>query len=275
MADRSFRVMAALEDILLRIERPEGVRRLGQALWMMVGRLVDPGALIWARGLLGAEGDKLLWRALVDHGAILESSAELRPCQLADFLCHLWTNDSGQRPNRSLVWTLPGQLSIEGLDQDSYVKAVIEIIFGAKSTLMLVSPYLDPPGMGLLSEALLAAVHRGVAVMLLTHEAEDLSSAASSAIESLRRECVGLTGAFTLYAASEFAQVLLHLKVVIADSARAIIGSANLTGKGLRSNLEVGAVLGCDEAVEITRLIREAVSSGLIRRITHHARESA
>lgn len=68
----------------------EGVRRLGQALWMMVGKPVDQARLFWARSLLGCDGDRLLWAALVECGSVSEADPHLKPKAVVDLLCSLW-----------------------------------------------------------------------------------------------------------------------------------------------------------------------------------------
>lgn len=49
------------------IQRPDGVQRLGQALWMMVGeRIGSHEDLLWANSLLGSGGERILWQTLLD-----------------------------------------------------------------------------------------------------------------------------------------------------------------------------------------------------------------
>lgn len=107
--------MSAAAEVSSRIERPDGIRRLGQALWMMVGHRVEQGALLWARALLGANGDSLLWQSLCEEGAVREPGFELRPQPLANFLCRLWGNEPDIPQTVRLVWTLPPQLNIDGV----------------------------------------------------------------------------------------------------------------------------------------------------------------
>ncbi len=258
--------MSAAADISSRIERPEGVRRLGQALWMMVGQPVEPGTLLWARGLLGADGDTLLWRALLEERAVCEPDFVLRHHALAKLLCMLWSNEPDARQPAQLVWTLPPELIVDGVAHDSYVQAAVDVVASARAKLTLVSPYLEPKGMGRLHESLLGALHRGVAVLMLTHDVEDRSSLASASLEALRRDSAGLPGLFTVYTASAIPLVLLHLKILMADDARALVGSANVTGKGLGMNLEAGAVLGPHAATEIGRVLQATIAVGLVRK---------
>jgi hypothetical protein len=257
----------AAVELSSRLIRPEGVRRLGQALWMLVGQRVEQGDLLWARGLAGADGDSLLWRALCEAGALREPELELRPYPLAYLLCRLWGNETDAEQSARLVWTLPPGLSVDGVAPDGYVSAAIELVEFARSSLVLVSPYLEPKGMGRLHESLLAALHRGVAVLMLTHDGEDLSSLASASMEALRRDSAGLAGLFTVYTASALSPALLHLKLIVADETLAVLGSANVTRKGFGQNLEAGVLLGAQAVGEIGCVIQAAISSSLVDKV--------
>ncbi len=254
--------MSSFGEVYSRIVRPDGVRRLAQALWMMVGQPIGPASLLWATALLGWKGDEALWEALLEEGCVEGLDRRLHPAPLSNFLCRLWDATPGLEIG-SLVWTLPEQLSIQGIKRDSYASAAMELVAASTGSLVMVSPYLEPRGVGLLTEALLDALRRGVDVVLLTHDAQDLSSLASASLHALRREGVGLPGKLIVYTASAEPPVLLHFKIVAADVTKAIVGSANLTGKGLGNNLEAGVVVGSRAAAEIVRVIHEAIAGGL------------
>lgn len=256
--------MTAAEEVSSRIARPEGVRRLGQALWMMVGQPVELASLLWARGVLGPTGDSLLWSALHAEGIVGAPAFIVNPDRLARFLCWLWAD--GPEPDREgqLVWTLPAQLAVSGVVRDSYVRAAQKLVNSAYQTLTIVSPYLEPKGMGFLHETLVNALHRGVAVTILTHDVDDFSSLASASLKALRSDSAGLPGSVTVLTATSVPQVLLHLKAVVADGSRAILGSANVTGKGFGSNLEAGVVLGRAAATEIENVVRATISGGMV-----------
>lgn len=249
------------------LKRPDGVRRLGQALWMMIGQSVEQDALLWARGLLGVNGDALLWRALYEEGALREPDFVLRPRQLAHFLCALWGEEQDTEQSIGLIWTFPENLVVGGIAGDSYLRAAAELVESSDATLTIVAPYLEPKGMGRLHHSLIEALHRGVVVRVLTHDAEDLSSLASASLEALRRDSAGLSGSLTVFTASTTPPVLLHLKIIIADERKAIVGSANVTSNGFGANLEAGVVLGQAAAIEIEKVIQATVTKGLVRRV--------
>lgn len=255
--------MTSATALSARIRRPEGVQRLGQALWMMVGeRLSSPGELLWASSLLGAGGERLLWDALVDSGC-LGSGNRLLARPLATFLCALWESPDEAEP--SLLWTLPHGLHVPGIAATGYVEGVRELIRGARVRLTLLAPYVAAEGVGQLQSELLAAVSRGVTAVVITQDANTLGSWASDSLELLRREARGLSGALSAYTAPVAAPVLLHSKLVAADAMVAIVGSANLTGSALLRNLETGVIVGAPQALEIERVVQAAIELGHLR----------
>lgn len=260
-------MMLAFDKLSLRIVRPDGVRRLGQALWMLAGGQVDASAMLWAKGPLGPDGDLLLWTALVENGCIDQPAGTLNAGALCSFLRRLW-NPVEARPTRSdgdLVWTLPSGLEVGGVQADSYVQEAVLAISQSSTTVLLVSPYLEPRGVGRLVDALLEALARSVSVTVITHEADDLSSLASLALKQLRRESVGLSGRLAVFTAAAMPRVLLHSKILACDGKHALVGSANVTGKGFGHNLEAGVVLGEEQAREIERVLQTVIAKGLVK----------
>lgn len=267
VASGTYRVMGAADDIFSRIERPDGVRRLGQALWMMVGLPVEPSSLLWTRGLMGVNGDTLLWKALIEERVLREPDFVLHARPLARFLCMLWHDEEDVEQSSRLVWTIPECLVIEDMALSSYLQAATELIESSVATLTLVSPYLEPKGIGRLHKSLVEALNRGVSVRLITHDAEELSSLASTSLEALRRDSMGLVGPLNVFTTSASSQMLLHMKIIVADECKAIVGSANVTGNGFGANLEVGVVLGQEAAIEIEKIVRTTIEAGLVNQI--------
>ena len=257
--------MTAVAALRQQLARPDGVRRLGQALWMMVGEPMQPARLLWARGLLGATGDELLWDALLAGRCLVGEKRVLEPHALSALLCALWRGSDDEAPERRLVWTLPGALRIEGIDSEGYVRQAVRLIAGARDRVLIVSPYLEPRGIGQLQGALLEALTRRVEVTLVAHDVNDLSSLASAALEPLRRESRGFQGGLKVYTAPASSEVLLHLKVVVVDGVAAVVGSANVTGKGFGKNLEAGASLGAEAAGEIEAVVQAVVEQGFAK----------
>ncbi|TFD91227.1 DISARM system phospholipase D-like protein DrmC [Cryobacterium serini] len=135
------------------------------------------------------------------------------------------------KPPRA-VWSGP---SFDG-DSDHTAAAVahlideaIEDVFASTFSATLGSPFV---------EALWRAIARGVTVTVLIDGGEKMSGTA----EKLKNK---LEGALFLTYIPDGAFGLQHSKVVIVDSAAALVTSANLSEAAAHRNLEVG-VLVCD-----------------------------
>lgn len=258
---------SACEQLRSRLASPAAGRRLGQALWMMAGEPVAMSDLVWARGLLGPDAEQLLWDALRESCCFTsEAAGRLDVWALANFMCSLVDTTRPEEGAR-LVWTLSAEVvSVPGIAGDSYSGALKALIESASSSLTLVSPYMEAKGVGLLEEAIVSGLFRGVNAVLLTHEADDLGSMNSAALRSLRTAAAGLPGRLTVYTTSSLG-VLAHMKAVVADGARVLVGSANLTGKGLSTNVELGVHLGRQEAQEVERVVNHLVRSAVSKHV--------
>jgi len=233
---------------------------------MAIGEPIDRWRLVWARALLGEDGDVVLWNALLDSGAIRAPSFVLEAAPLARLLVRL--SDAGHEVERApqLVWTLPDALEMD-TPTSSYAQVVVSMCSAARQSLLVVSPYLEAKGIGRLLDALLGALARGVSVTLLTHGAQSLGSSASLALEELRRQAGGLFGELTVFSARSEAHVLLHSKIIVCDHARVLLGSANLTEPGLDRNLETGVVLDAAAAEEVSSVLQALIDSDLVERV--------
>lgn len=241
------------------------VRRLGQALWMLIGTPLQPAALLWSRATLGIDGDRVLWDGLVECGALGPENI-LEPeglCRLLCGICGSRDPEDGDKP--ALVWTLPPQLDEEGA-QDSYCRAALDVISVARQSIWLVSPFLEAHGVGRLVDALLLALSRNVRINVIAHDVGCLGTAASAALEDLRREAAGKPGTLTVYTVDEAAQLFVHSKIVVADTSAVLLGSANLTDRGLGINLEAGVYMHDEAAAnEVLHMLTRLRKSGLVR----------
>ena len=253
--------MNAFDTLAACVQRPDGVRRLGQALWMLTGeRIESPATLLWAKAVAGAGGDEVLWNALLERGC-LDERRVLLPRPLADFLCSLWGEPE---TDAALLWTLPEGLEVAGVDPSGYVLGVLTLIRQTQERLLLVAPFMEAKGVGKLHDEVLSALARGVAVTFVAQDATTAGSWASESLEALRREARGLSGSLRVYAASKDLGVLLHSKLVVGDGSAASVGSANLTSKALAKNLETGVAVGAARAAELERVVNRLIETGLV-----------
>lgn len=107
------------------------------------------------------------------------------------------------------------------------------------------------------------AAARGVRILILLNH---LESQPSQVREKLRRF------------SSEFPHVKiysyskeksdLHMKVITVDREKALVGSANITWRGMTENLELGAIIKGKIAEDISRLLENLILSGSFRKIS-------
>ncbi len=253
------------------------IARLAAPLWARVGRTIKVEHLSWIRSLVGDDGPTIVWSAL-EESAGISSRELLLSAECVALLCSSLlsgerqvsaSSDSDEPPPR-LVWTLPLAHMGHASRGATYRAAIVDLVNEAQERLTLVAPFLDSAGVGGLLTPLLNAMLRGVKVTLLTHDALDIASFTSKAIEELRREAERIGGQLAVYSAEagsgrdKQTHPLLHAKLVICDKRGVLIGSANLTSHALASNFEAGVLLGAGSASEISRIVYDMIKSKVV-----------
>jgi phosphatidylserine/phosphatidylglycerophosphate/cardiolipin synthase-like enzyme len=160
----------------------------------------------------------------------------------------------------SVVWTGPES----GVSSSRLTAAtVIDLINQARAEILLVSyaTQAEPS----ITAALSAAVARGAAVTLLAERSADNPSYISPlpvpfpAVQALRLHWP---------AACRPPGAALHAKVIVVDGSVALVGSANLTGRAMESNLECGILIrGGPQPKAIRDHIAGLYASGCLRRL--------
>jgi phosphatidylserine/phosphatidylglycerophosphate/cardiolipin synthase-like enzyme len=241
----------------------EQLRKLGQALWACTQRPCTMATLLWARGVLGARGEEVLFNALNQCGAGLDTSGQARSLRALP-VCRLLAQLEGPAEgHEGLVWTLPDGV-VPAREARSYLDAARALIDDASERALLVSPYLERKGVGMLAAGVVRAVQRGVHVRVLTHGVASPQGHQAQALEELRSDVQGLAGALTVYSCAD-ENVLLHPKIVVVDGRAALIGSANLTSPGLTRNFEAGVHLSALDAAEAEAMVEAVLSSAVVR----------
>lgn len=245
----SFATLSALTS-----EHADLVSRIAAPLWSRVGRPVDATDFSWTRSLLGEDGPQLLVQALQELNALDRQTRALSAHGVSRFLsCLLGERlpaDSPPKQSPELVWTLPHAHSASPVRGKSYSECCIRLINEATASLSIVSPFIDSAGIGALSLPLLAALSRSVAVRLFVHDALNIGTSTSRALEELRRESERNRVDLAVFSAEagsgrdRLLNPLFHAKFIIRDNQALLLGSANLTSHGLGANFEAGVLLG-------------------------------
>lgn len=260
--------------------RDDLVSRVAAPLWSRVGRPLQLAELSWVRSLLGEKGPETLFQAISAFDA-LDQTGALNARGLSRFLAALLGETGPSLPRAQqlpeLVWTLPNSHPAHTVRGRSYLESCTRLINEAKETLTLVSPFVDPAGIGTLSLPLLRALSRGVSVSLFAHDALNLGTPTSRALEDLRREAERTKTDLAVYSAEAGTgrdrtfNPLFHAKLVVCDDRALLLGSANLTSYALGSNFEAGVLLGeaaAKEALFILEGILHAKTVYLVFRTT-------
>ena len=250
------------ERLLQRLRTTRMLAQIGAALWFSLDQPITVSALAWVRPLLGADGDRLLWDVLRERGVLSGDGAVdgvgLAVC-LADWSMRM--TGTGDLVTPQLVWTKP-DCRHDTATESLYLEAVRCIIDRASKHVWLVAPFIDLPGIGLLEEALLRALLRGVTVRVLAHDVRALASVQSDALERIRSRASIADRPFELY--EVVGPYRIHAKLVVADQRFMVIGSANWTRGGLADNLELGVTLGPAQSRRAHRLLESLVTDGII-----------
>lgn len=144
--------------------------------------------------------------------------------------------------------------------------ALTELVAGATEYVVIAAPFLQPcegvSGSGPLSTAVRAALQRGARVDIVStgHSLRGLDLTALAGTERLQL--------FQPKANVQSEQLLgSHAKFCIADGQAAYVGSANLTGPGLASQLEMGLLVRGQIASAIANFWFYAVEIGLFVKV--------
>ncbi len=165
-----------------------------------------------------------------------------------------------------LVVTIPESLGSTLLYQmrcRTTVGALTQILVHSEAHVVIAAPFMQA-GYGLsagtLADTLRAALRRGVSVDILS---------TGQSLQSLDREALSHSGRGRLRLfqpagyLSEGHQLGSHAKFCVGDGRMAYVGSANLTGKGLSGQLEMGVLVKGSIARQIALFWDASVESGL------------
>ena len=138
------------------------------------------------------------------------------------------------------MWTLPDAITpAMPSRRRTYLDALRAVIERCRNELLVVSPFLDPGGIGSVFTPLVTALARGVRVTFVSHDVLTIGSLNGRALEELRREASRVGGQLTVYSAAAGSgpdrrlHPLLHAKLVVSDGENVLLGSANLTSYAL------------------------------------------
>lgn len=144
--------------------------------------------------------------------------------------------------------------------------AIIDLLESAKSSVIMMFPFVDRAGIDEIAAAVERALRRGVTVTLVTRYLRDPESPNACLVQRIgaigepcreRFRPLQLVGGLQKQDIRE----VLHAKVMVVDGGeRGYVGSANLTGTALDESLEIGVLIGENAAAALGALLREIVA---------------
>jgi phosphatidylserine/phosphatidylglycerophosphate/cardiolipin synthase-like enzyme len=131
-----------------------------------------------------------------------------------------------------------------------------ELIENAKKEIHIMAYVFTPPAIYLL-KLLEHKAEMGITIKLVINDVNSQGELIASSIRSLSSRF------FPLVTVTDFADLTgkqLHAKVLVADRRRAVIGSANLTWRGMVHNYEIGVLVEGKAAWEMASIIDQFAS---------------
>ncbi|MBS3053980.1 MAG: phospholipase D family protein [Candidatus Aenigmarchaeota archaeon] len=145
----------------------------------------------------------------------------------------------------------PGKIEEKYKVEQLYPR-LCRLILSAKRSLVLINPYFDKKGLDKLLPYIDGAAKNGVKIRLICRKGKEpdaLIGAIKSRIgDNLELKEFGGLGYF------------LHAKCIIADDKLAYIGSANITGTSLGSNLELGVLFTGSKVKQLSQFLDRVLS---------------
>lgn len=162
---------------------------------------------------------------------------------------------SAERADRwELVASLPPDAQLPRGLRRTTAETLVVLATEATTALRFTAPYVDIAGIGILTDAIAGATARGVDVEVFEPKGWAPAAEAMFALRSTVAHA-GDPGQLRVVQTAADAP-WAHLKVVVADSRLAYIGSANITGAGLAGrNFELGVIVYGAEVAVIDRLL--------------------
>lgn len=172
-------------------------------------------------------------------------------------------------PPVDLLATLPEDEALSAAGFGDLLSGVLKVIKQASSHVWIVSPFLSTDAFDRLRPALLSAVDSGSSISLVTRyltyndeNGEFNRAFAHNILDSPLGDSVVLYE----YVNNE-TWTTFHAKVVAADQREAYLGTANITGKGFLSNLELGVRFENAAARELIGLLDSLRSSDYLHEV--------
>jgi phosphatidylserine/phosphatidylglycerophosphate/cardiolipin synthase-like enzyme len=138
-------------------------------------------------------------------------------------------------------------------------ESILSLFTGAMRRIVVMTPFLDRPGAVIL-RSLLQRVHAGVEISLVLRNLDrpdrDDYPLGYPLISDWLSDCGVRVSNYSLRHIPHGPVETFHTKLVLADDARAYVGSANMTGSSFENSVELGVLLSGAAARQLEHFVR-------------------
>jgi len=180
--------------------------------------------------------------------------------------------ERGDVPENELVATIPREET--AIDESAFGNLLYQLrdlIASAEREIIIMNPFFSEQIVDRISSPLQSAAERGVSITIITRSLtyDDHNEYNREAIKNLfqNAEIADQTRLYEYVEDTEDLGGTFHAKMVLADNTRCYLGTANLTHRGLRDNLELGLIFYDDNIEKLRKLIRSLTRSDLLHSV--------
>lgn len=162
-----------------------------------------------------------------------------------------------------ILATYPRGVGFEEIDGVSKLyPQLIMLLSGAKHSIDIINPYYTEKGSQKVSNALVQATLKGIKIRMVSRSSPSPDGLLQPTkdylrlVNFLKEQGAPMNIEAKIFGSPDLVKGDLHLhaKAICVDGSRCYVGSANLTGPSLDSNLEIGVLLGSDQAISVYKL---------------------
>jgi phosphatidylserine/phosphatidylglycerophosphate/cardiolipin synthase-like enzyme len=175
-----------------------------------------------------------------------------------DLISEIQKLQQTNQESNSLVWTSP---FVFNESADNTETTLLDMINSAKKSITIVGYTIEKDTKEIFT-ALENAANHGISVKLLFDNAEKFAELVESMWDNK-----GTLPQMYSYKPNDLKKSSLHAKIMIIDDRELLITSANLTGRGITRNVEIGIRHKGNSAKEAEKLVRTLIENGYLVKI--------
>lgn len=137
---------------------------------------------------------------------------------------------------------------------------LLDLVDRATQEIRLAAPFVDPDAVDFLADSLIGAGRRSVTVAVVTSVGQSVHFVELAQRWDAEPDVRGRLRVAEVQ--THLSSLGSHAKVIVVDSLRGYVGSANLTAAGLGRHVEIGVELAGPQVAELTRVLAALERAG-------------